>query len=192
MSTTVNVPIPDSVTPRKVIICYDESEASRQTLEWVNGHGVLLPTDEITIATCINEDVAKIEGPGGWQTIAIGGIDCAADYRHTVSQLEAQGRERLAEAVHAMHALGLKHVKAEILRGVATTEIVKFAKEKEADLVICGSRGLGYLKRQVCALFVCTNGLSYRKLIGSTSEYFVHHLDCTVMVVRSHPDEGKR
>lgn len=107
MSTTVNVPIPDSVTPRKVIICYDESEASRQTLEWVNGHGVLLPTDEITIATCINEDVAKIEGPGGWQTIAIGGIDCAADYRHTVSQLEAQGRERLAEAVHAMHALGL-------------------------------------------------------------------------------------
>ncbi|CAO3609985.1 unnamed protein product [Mucor fragilis] len=176
MSTTVNVPVPDSATPRKVVICYDESEVSRQTLEWVNGHGVLLPTDEITIVTCINEDVAKIEGPGGWQTIAIGGIDCAADYRHTVAQLESQGRERLAEAVHSMHALGLKHVKAEILRGVATTEIAKFAKEKQVDLVICGNRGLGYLKR---------------KLIGSTSEYLVHHLDCTVMVVRSHPDGPK-
>ncbi|KAI8644098.1 hypothetical protein BD408DRAFT_413718 [Parasitella parasitica] len=176
MSNTVNVPLPDSTTPRKIVICYDESEASRQTLEWVNGHGVLLPTDEIYIATCINEDVAKIEGPGGWQTIAIGGIDCAADYRHTIASLESQGRERLAEAVYAMRALGLKHVKAEILRGVASSEITKFAKEKQADLVICGSRGFGFLKR---------------KLIGSTSEYLVHHLDCTVMVVRSRPDLSK-
>ncbi|CEP11923.1 hypothetical protein [Parasitella parasitica] len=176
MSNTVSIPTPDSIAPRRIVICYDESEASRQTLEWVNSHRVLLPTDEIYIATCINEDVAKIEGHGGWQTIAIGGIDCAADYRRTIQSLESQGRERLAEAVGAMRALGLKHVKAEILRGVATSEITKFAKEKQADLVICGSRGLGYLKR---------------KLIGSTSEHLVHHLDCTVMVVRSHPDNSK-
>ncbi|GAN03010.1 hypothetical protein MAM1_0032d02460 [Mucor ambiguus] len=155
MSTSVNVTSTDSVTPRKIVICYDESEASRQTLEWVNGHGVLLPTDEITVVTCINEDFAKIEGIGGWQTIAIGGIDCAADYRHTITQLESQGRERLAEAVEAMHTLGLKHVQTEILRGVANTEIDKFVKEKQADLVICGSRGLGYLKRQVCFVQVC-------------------------------------
>ena len=107
MSNSVNVSIPDSAAPRKVVICYDESDAGRQALEWVNGHSVLLPNDIIYVVTCINEDVAKIEGPSGWQTIAIGGIDCAADYRHTIAQLESQGREHLAEAVHAMQSLGL-------------------------------------------------------------------------------------
>lgn len=107
MSNTVNVVVPDSAAPRKVVICYDESQAGRQALEWINSHSVLLPTDNIYIVTCINEDVAKIEGPSGWQTVAIGGIDCAADYRHTIAQLESQGREHLAEAVHAMQDLGL-------------------------------------------------------------------------------------
>ncbi|KAI9481061.1 MAG: hypothetical protein EXX96DRAFT_565231 [Benjaminiella poitrasii] len=164
-----------SVASKKVVICYDQSLVGRKAVEWVNSHGLILPQDELIIVTVINEDISNIDGSAGWQAIASGGIDCAVDFNSTIRRLEEQGREHLVEAIQTFHALGLKQVKAEILRGRAPEKLAKFAKEQKADLVICGSRGLGYLKR---------------KLIGSTSEYLVHHLDCTVMVVRTHPDNA--
>ncbi|GAA5817362.1 hypothetical protein MFLAVUS_010906 [Mucor flavus] len=160
---------------RKIIITYDQSLVSLQVLEWVNSHSILLPDDDVTVVLAINEDFSKIEGPGGWQAQGgLGGLDSTREYRETVRLLEKQGQERLDEAVYAIKQLGIKNVKSEILRGHAQQEITRYAKEQRADIVICGNRGRGYLKR---------------KLIGSTSEYLTHHLDCTVMVVRVRPDK---
>jgi hypothetical protein len=96
-----------NIAPRKVIICYDESEAGRQTLEWVNSHGALLPTDELSIVTVVNEDLERIEGIGSWATTTAGSAGGIHDYRNVVQHLEQQGRVHLAEAVEAIQTLGV-------------------------------------------------------------------------------------
>jgi hypothetical protein len=96
-----------NILPRKVVICYDESEAGRQTLEWVNSHGILLPTDELSIVTVVNEDLERIEGIGSWATTTVGGVGGVQDYRTVVKHLEKQGRIHLAEAVEAIQTLGV-------------------------------------------------------------------------------------
>jgi hypothetical protein len=91
---------------RKVIICYDESEVGRTVLEWVNSHSILLPNDEVTVVTAINEDIAKIEGSSSWTSMSVGIVD-SLDYRGYIKELETQGRRHLAEAVQAFHDVGV-------------------------------------------------------------------------------------
>lgn len=164
-----------SETPagRKIIIAYDGSEASRQVLEWVNSHSILLPTDQVTVAIAINEDGVRLEGLGGMEAPVLGGLEGSREFREVVKELEKEGKEKLAEAVYALKEVGVKNVQAEVLRGRAPEQITEFAKKQGADIVICGNRGHGFLKR---------------KLLGSTSEYLTHHLESTVMVVRSQAD----
>lgn len=93
---------------RKIIVTYDQSLVSLQVLEWVNGHSILLPDDDVTVVLAINEDFSKIEGPGGWQAQGgLGGLDSTREYRETVCLLEKQGQERLDEAVYAIKQLGI-------------------------------------------------------------------------------------
>lgn len=54
-------------------------------------------------------------------------------------------------------------------RGDAATEILQFAKEKQVDLIVAGSRGLS----QVNAW-----------LLGSVSRKLIHYAKCSVLVVR--------
>jgi len=53
--------------------------------------------------------------------------------------------------------------------GLPTETIVDFCQEKDCDLIIMGSRGLGAIKQ----LFV-----------GSVSNYVLHHAGCPVLVIR--------
>jgi len=53
--------------------------------------------------------------------------------------------------------------------GLPTETIVDFCQEKDCDLIIMGSRGLGAIKQ----LFV-----------GSVSNYVLHHACCPVLVIR--------
>ncbi|KAG2236514.1 hypothetical protein INT48_000814 [Thamnidium elegans] len=133
---------------RKIIITYDQSLVSLKVLEWVNSHSILLPDDDVTVVLAINEDFSRLEGPGGLQVQGVlGGLDSTREYRETVRLLEKQGKERLEEVVYAIKQLGIKNVKSETLRGRAQEAITKYAKEQHADIVICGNRGHGYLKR---------------------------------------------
>ena len=47
--------------------------------------------------------------------------------------------------------------------------IVKFAEEKKVTMVIMGTRGLGSIRRTI---------------MGSVSDYVVHHAHCPVIVCR--------
>ncbi|KAI9348398.1 hypothetical protein BD770DRAFT_327301 [Pilaira anomala] len=159
---------------RRVIVTIDESAVSLEALEWVNSHSILLPDDDVTVALAINEDFSRIAGPGGWQAEGGGGLDAVRNYRETIIEFERRGQRSLDQAVSAIEKTGIKKVNSIILKGHAPEAITKYAKEQKADIVVCGNRGLGYLKR---------------KLIGSTSEYLTHHLDCTVIVVRTRQDK---
>ena len=56
--------------------------------------------------------------------------------------------------------------------GSAGAEICKIAEETKADCVVLGSRGLGTIRRT---------------LLGSTSDYVLHHAECPVLVCKHHP-----
>ena len=60
---------------------------------------------------------------------------------------------------------------ADILKayGDAGEAIVRTAHEKSADMIICGCRGLGTIRRTI---------------MGSVSDYIVHHADVPVVICR--------
>ncbi|RKO87022.1 hypothetical protein BDK51DRAFT_11095, partial [Blyttiomyces helicus] len=60
------------------------------------------------------------------------------------------------------------------LRGDAREEILAKSEELKAELVVVGSRGMGAFKRAV---------------LGSVSDYILHHSACPVLVVK--PDLTK-
>lgn len=59
-------------------------------------------------------------------------------------------------------------------RGDAATEILQFAKEKQADLIVAGSRGLSRVSAW---------------LLGSVSRKLIHYAKCSVLIIR-HPNGG--
>ncbi|KAI8997051.1 hypothetical protein BDB01DRAFT_769653 [Pilobolus umbonatus] len=155
---------------RTIIVAYDESDVGHKMIEWVRTHKVLLPDDTVHLVTVLDEDITKYDGPGGAQWAAIGGMNITKDFFDHIRDLEKNGRERLAEAASGFHEDGITNIKPKILRGAHPGEAIqKYADEIHPDIVICGNRGLGYLKR---------------KLMGSVSEHLVNHLSYTVMVVR--------
>jgi nucleotide-binding universal stress UspA family protein len=56
--------------------------------------------------------------------------------------------------------------------GDAATEITRVAREDGFDVIVVGSHGSGFVKRV---------------LLGSVSQYLLHHAPCAVLVVRA-PD----
>ncbi len=70
--------------------------------------------------------------------------------------------------VHARE-LGAKQVDGKSAMGNPAEQIVEYAREREADLIITGSRGFGRLKRV---------------LLGSTSQQVAQLAECSCLTVR--------
>jgi nucleotide-binding universal stress UspA family protein len=81
-----------------------------------------------------------------------------------------------------------------LLRGDAKSSLVDYANTNQADLVIVGQRGLGWIKRYVegdgavmVGQAVSTNmlsGTSVRRLLGSVSDHLSHQLKMPILIVR--------
>lgn len=56
-----------------------------------------------------------------------------------------------------------------LLRGDAAAEIIEYAKTRQVDLIVAGSRGLGTIKGW---------------LLGSVSRKLAHYAPCSVLIVR--------
>lgn len=67
------------------------------------------------------------------------------------------------------HLAGCETETAAVL-GIADKEIVRFAKEKEVDLIVMASHGYGPVRQL---------------LLGSTTERVLHHAACPVLVIPS-------
>jgi nucleotide-binding universal stress UspA family protein len=65
-------------------------------------------------------------------------------------------------------------IEKEILIGSAKKIIVKEAEDWEADLIVVGSHGYGFLGRA---------------LLGSVSDAVIHHAPCSVLVVKTQEDQ---
>lgn len=75
----------------------------------------------------------------------------------------------LDAAVARARAVGVTEVIGAFLEGLVTDEIVAYLERNPCDLLIMGSRGQSAAKRL---------------LLGSTSDAVLHHVTCTVLIVR--------
>jgi nucleotide-binding universal stress UspA family protein len=78
----------------------------------------------------------------------------------------------LDERARSLRDEGVEVGDAHLALGDPDKEIVKFAEDAHADLIVLGSRGLGRLRRA---------------LLGSVSDSVVRHAHCPVLVVRQGP-----
>jgi nucleotide-binding universal stress UspA family protein len=92
-------------------------------------------------------------------------------YQHLVLEnLREHGERAVEEAVQMAEDAGVHDVEGVVLSGNPGQEIVNFAKEQQADLIVVGSHGYSYFS----AL-----------MIGSVAEYVVHNVLCDVLLVES-------
>jgi nucleotide-binding universal stress UspA family protein len=75
----------------------------------------------------------------------------------------------LDERARSLRDEGVEVGYAHLALGDPDKEIVRFAEDERADLIVLGSRGLGRLRRA---------------LLGSVSDSVVRHAHCPVLVVR--------
>ncbi|XP_028398365.1 uncharacterized protein LOC114521975 [Dendronephthya gigantea] len=67
-------------------------------------------------------------------------------------------------------SLGIKHKAVSENHSKPGEAICKYAKEQHVDLILMGTRGLGTIRRTI---------------LGSVSDYVLHHSDCPVSVIPS-------
>jgi nucleotide-binding universal stress UspA family protein len=87
-----------------------------------------------------------------------------------VPELLKRHRESAGKALEdyvGQHLPG-RHVETVIRQGIVHDEIVRLARERQADVIVVGMHGHGYLAHA---------------LAGSTAERVLHHAPCPVLVV---------
>ena len=146
----------------KILIATDGSECSRAAVKegcrFVTDPG----SDDITVMSAY-EDAYAIVGEAAAFSAAF--IDEFAN----AARLAASESARIAEEALKARFGDVKLEISELVRkGPPEHEIVEAAREADADLVIVGSHGRGFLDR----------------LLGSVSEAVAHHAPCCVLVVR--------
>ncbi|MDC1287718.1 universal stress protein [Gammaproteobacteria bacterium] len=75
----------------------------------------------------------------------------------------------LVQALKAARNCGASDVESKIVQGDPAQMVVEFANERDADLIVCGNRGLGRLKQL---------------LIGSTSHKITQLAACSCLTVK--------
>jgi len=75
----------------------------------------------------------------------------------------------VAEARKQAMACGATEVEARVVTGDSAEAVVDFASERNADLIVCGSRGLGRMQKL---------------LLGSTSHKIAQLAECSCLTIR--------
>jgi nucleotide-binding universal stress UspA family protein len=133
----------------RVLFAYDGSDAARRALEYASR---LAPDDEVGL---ISVAPSLIEAPHTEQY---------TDPSHDPARAKAD----LDDARGVLEAAGAR-VEPILATGNPAAEILKAAEERDAELIVVGSRGQHSLERF---------------LVGSIAERVVRHAPCDVLVVR--------
>ncbi|XP_013068777.1 uncharacterized protein LOC106056541 [Biomphalaria glabrata] len=145
--------------PRKDLIAIDGSDQAQYAFDWYLKN-MYRDGDSVVIA-----HVAEYN-------IDIGIPGRGADVEAICAAVKKKNDEIGYLTDTFMNTLRAKHVPAKLLnlQGEKPGEvIVKAAKDENVSSIVLGTRGLGTIRRT---------------LLGSVSEYVVHHASCPVTVVR--------
>lgn len=142
----------------RFVLAVDGSEASRETLDYTLE--LLHPEDSSVLVAFVVEDI---------DVGILGENYNAPDFQ---LQLTERGEEIVAEMAEKLEAAGFD-TSTELRHGDPGIEICELAKEREAKGIIIGRRGLGAVGEF---------------LLGSVSQYVLHHAPCPVTIVSGHKE----
>ncbi|OZJ06544.1 hypothetical protein BZG36_00505 [Bifiguratus adelaidae] len=165
-------------TPRTIMIAYDHSKASEHALRWALEHQIFHASDDIIVAYAIGEgsSITSMDAtatmfaydPLPLAAVANGAEWFLEDYSKRMEDLTTNASAVLDRVVSKLKSKEF-HARKLLLSGETKEALVKATKQHHVDMLIIGSRGLGFLKRQ---------------LVGSTSDHCVNHCNCSVLVIR--------
>ena len=87
---------------------------------------------------------------------------------HVKQENELKGKKANIQAQSILQSSGIKATTT-LQEGDAATEIINYAKERETDLIVIGSRGMGQVRGWI---------------LGSVSRKLVHYAGCSVLIVK--------
>ncbi|MEZ5238634.1 MAG: universal stress protein [Microthrixaceae bacterium] len=148
------------------LIATDGSEVSIDAAK--QGVALLKPS-RITLLTVADTSIADDSGAGGFE----GNLLSPAESERAREAILAEGTEEVADTARAIGA-DPAIVERKVVEGASGQMIIHTADEVDADVIVVGSHGHGFLARV---------------LIGSVSEYVVRHSQRPVLVIR-HEDSG--
>jgi nucleotide-binding universal stress UspA family protein len=141
---------------QKIVIATDGSPSAQEAVEF----GLELAADEKAEPVFVHV-VPAVEAVGV-------GFGVAAAWPHDPTEADRQPLEEAAKLANAHGMLA----RTELLRGNPADEIVTYADDIDADLIVMGSRG---------------HGAVANALLGSVSHGVLHHARRPVLIVRGVP-----
>jgi len=172
---------------KSIVVAYDGSAHARKALEAASalaaaekaqvGIIFVIDTDRASLPANIREmgEVEHIVDPMPNSVVDLENapanlVNNLASSSAAAQRAMAQYADYLLEqACKSARASGVKDVEAKTAMGDAAEEVVEFASERNADLIVCGSRGLGGLKKL---------------LLGSTSHKIAQLAECSCLTVK--------
>ena len=148
------------------LIATDGSEISLDAAR--KGVALLKPT-KVTLLTVADTSIAEDSGAGGFE----GNLLSPEESERARTAILAEGKDELSTTIEAI-GVDPSIVDRKLVEGASGQMIIHVADEVGAEVIVVGSHGRGWFKRVV---------------IGSISEYVVHHSNCPVLVVR-HDDDA--
>jgi nucleotide-binding universal stress UspA family protein len=149
------------------LIATDGSEISIDAAR--KGVALLSPT-KVTLLTVADTSIAEDSGAGGFE----GNLLSPQESEEARKAILAEGKDELSDTITAI-GVDPAIVDRKLVEGASGQMIIHVADEVGADVIVVGSHGRGWFKRVV---------------IGSISEYVVHHSHIPVLVVR-HDDHAE-
>lgn len=151
----------------KFLVAIDGSEAGRhaltRALELASGQ-----TDAAFVLLSVVEPTTDVYYPDIMSTADLGASWQGVSAQELMEAARDRARNALEIAETTCREAGVHYI-SHVKLGTPRTTICDVAQEESPDVLAIGSRGLGTVERL---------------LLGSVSDYVVHHAPCPVLVVR--------
>lgn len=152
----------------KYLVAYDGSEWSKEALKRAASMSVH-PDATLTILT-VAEPTATFSYAGltGDGIVDWHGESVPELQKQFKEHVESLGKKLLAQAEELVRDSGANY-NLRLEFGSPRLTITEVAEEENTDVIVMGSRGLGAVKRLI---------------LGSVSDYTLHHAPCSVYILR--------
>jgi nucleotide-binding universal stress UspA family protein len=152
------------VTPASLLIAYDGSSDANAA---IRAAGELFPSARAVVVTVRREPIT-LERAGNAALIAVPREVLAGGVAALNDAARREAEETAADGARVAAATGLVAEPKVVASGSPWRGLWRVADEIEADVIVCGSRGMGAFSRAV---------------VGSTSTALLHHAGRPVLVV---------
>ncbi|KAG6437153.1 hypothetical protein SASPL_102064 [Salvia splendens] len=151
----------------RVMVAIDDSGESFYSLQWVLDHLFGSQNNDEYLLNIIHviEPFPTYMLPGAPAVFPSTSI-----VRSVNKAQEENASAILSRAIDMCTQTNQVHINTSIIEGDPKEMICDLAEQMQVDLIVIGSRGLGKIKRA---------------LMGSVSNYVIHHAKCPVLVVKT-------